>query len=135
GSQNVIELHGNITRTKCFEEGTVIQSWQETGEVPPRCPHCGGWLRPDVGWFEEPMPEAGMNAAMRATARCDLFSSICTSTVVYPAAGLPSEALRGGATVVEINPQPTGFTDHADYVLSGPAGIVVPALLAELRKR
>src|SRR2546425_1040129 len=56
GSRCVIELHGNITRTKCFDEGTVVSSWPDTGEVPPKCPNCGGWLRPDVVWFEEPMP-------------------------------------------------------------------------------
>src|SRR5215469_12429556 len=48
GSQKVIELHGNITRTKCFDEGTIVSKWAETGEVPPKCPDCGGLLRPDV---------------------------------------------------------------------------------------
>src|ERR1039458_8802359 len=107
GSRNVVELHGNITRTKCFDEGTIISSWHETGDVPPKCPNCGGLLRPDVVWFEEPMPEAEMELAARASATCEIFFSIGTSTVVYPAASLPFAALRGGATVVEINPQPT----------------------------
>src|SRR5262249_23649094 len=30
GSRNVVELHGNITRTKCFEENTVVESWPAT---------------------------------------------------------------------------------------------------------
>ena len=42
GSRNVIELHGNITRTKCFDENVVVDRWTDTGEVPPRCPRCGG---------------------------------------------------------------------------------------------
>jgi NAD-dependent protein deacetylase/lipoamidase len=132
GSRNVIELHGNITRTKCFDEGTVISSWPDTGEVPPKCPHCGGWLRPDVVWFEEPMPEAEMEQATEASTHCDVFLSIGTSTVVHPAASLPFEALRSGATVVEINPQPTPFTSEAHYVLAGAAGTVLPRLLASL---
>src|SRR5262249_7888723 len=102
GSRRVVELHGNINRTKCFDEDTVVSSWTETGEMPPRCPTCGGPLRPDVVWFEEAMPEAEMRLANRATIACDIFFSIGTSTVVYPAAGLPLEALRSGATVVEI---------------------------------
>src|SRR6185503_17759328 len=57
GSQNVIELHGNITRTRCFDEGTIVSKWNDSGDVPPKCPRCGGLLRPDVVWFEEPMPE------------------------------------------------------------------------------
>jgi NAD-dependent deacetylase len=131
-SRQVIELHGNITRTKCFDEGTIVSSWKETGDVPPKCPACGGLLRPDVVWFEEPMPEAEMEEAAAASASCDIFLSIGTSTVVYPAAALPSEALRGGATVVEINPQPTPLTAQAHFVLAGAAGVLLPELLKAL---
>lgn len=133
GSRNVIELHGNITRTKCFDEGTIISSWPDTGDIPPKCPNCGGLLRPDVVWFEEPMPEAELELAMQASTRCDIFFSIGTSAAVYPAASLPYEALRNGATTVEINPQPTPFTSQSHYVLAGPAGVVLPQLLASLK--
>lgn len=132
GSRKVIELHGNITRTKCFDEGTIVDTWQDMGEVPPRCPNCGGRLRPDVVWFHEPMPEREMELAMRAATTCDVFLSVGTSTVVYPAASLPFEALRSGAMVVEINPEPTPFTEQAHYVLTGAAGVVLPEVLAKL---
>jgi NAD-dependent deacetylase len=135
GSRNVIELHGNITRTKCFDEGIVISSWADTGEVPPRCPRCGGLLRPDVVWFEEPLPEAEMSGAMRASTSCDVFLSVGTSTVVYPAASLPFEALRAGATVIEINPQPTPLTSRAHFVLAGAAAAIVPELVAKVCNR
>ncbi len=134
GSRNVVELHGNITRTKCFAEGTVVSHWAETGEVPPRCPNCGGLLRPDVVWFEEPMPEAEMEQATRASTKCEIFLSVGTSTVVYPAASLPFEAMRSGAMVVEINPQATPFTAQAHFALSGAAGVVLPEMLASLRR-
>jgi Sir2 family protein len=49
GSRNVIKLYGNITRTKCSEEGTIISTWKDTGDVPPKCPACGGLLRPRRG--------------------------------------------------------------------------------------
>ena len=133
GSRNVIELHGNITRTKCFDEGTIISSWRDTGEIPPKCPNCGGLLRPDVVWFEEPMPEAEMELAMQASTRCDIFFSIGTSAAVYPAASLPYEALRNGATTVEINPHPTPFTPEAHFALAGAAGLILPALLNSIR--
>ena len=132
GSRNVIELHGNIMRTKCFDEGTMVSTWKDTGDVPPKCPNCGGWLRPDVIWFEEPLPQAEMDRAMQASTTCDIFLSIGTSTVVYPAALLPFEALRSGATVVEINPQPTPFTKLAYSVLTGAAGVVLPELLMKV---
>ncbi|MBK7998327.1 MAG: NAD-dependent deacylase [Verrucomicrobia bacterium] len=133
GSRNVIELHGNITRTKCFQENTVVTDWPDTGDVPPKCPRCGGLLRPDVVWFEEALPEKELNAATHASLTCDVFLSVGTSSLVYPAAGLPGAALNAGATVVEINPQPTPFTDRAHFALAGPAGIVLPELLAMLR--
>ena len=133
GSRKVIELHGNIMRTKCFEEGRVVPSWPKTDDVPPKCPDCGGLLRPDVVWFEEPLPDVEMDAATRASTRCDVFLSIGTSTVVYPAASLPFQALRSGATVVEINPEPTPFTEKAHFVLTGAAGVILPELLAKLK--
>jgi NAD-dependent deacetylase len=132
GSRTVIELHGNITRTKCSDEGTIVSNWTDTGDVPPKCPACGGLLRPDVVWFEEPMPEAEMEQATTASTHCDVFFSIGTSTIVYPAAALPSEALRSGATVVEINPQPTPFTAQAHFALAGAAGVLLPELVTAL---
>lgn len=132
GSRRVIELHGNIMRTKCFDEGTPVSSWKDAGDVPPKCPACGGWLRPDVVWFEEAMPEAEMAQAATASTHCDVFFSIGTSTVVYPAAALPAEALRSGATVAEINPQSTPFTAQAHFALAGAAGVVLPELMEGL---
>lgn len=133
GNRNVVELHGNITRTRCFDEGTIIANWKETGDVPPRCPNCGGLLRPDVVWFEEAMPEKETALAFRVSAGCDLFFSIGTSAVVHPAASLPFEALAAGATVVEINPQSTPLTGKASFTLAGPAGKIVPELLDLVR--
>jgi NAD-dependent deacetylase len=132
GSRDVIELHGNITRTKCFAEDTVVTEWADTGDVPPKCPRCGGHLRPDVVWFEESLPEQAIMNAFAASRASDLFLSVGTSTVVYPAASLPFEALQAKATVVEINPDPTPLTPKADFVLSGPAGVVLPELLRQL---
>ena len=133
GSQKVIELHGNITRTKCFDEGTIVSKWPDTQDVPPKCPNCSGLLRPDVVWFEEPLPEAEISLAQQASRNCDVFLSVGTSTVVYPAAALPFEALRSGATVVEINPQATPLTEEVKFVLSGAAGVVLPELMASLK--
>jgi NAD-dependent deacetylase len=133
GSCEVIELHGNITRTKCLDEDVVVTEWPDTGDVPPKCPRCGSMLRPDVVWFEEAMPEEATAAAFAASRACDLFLCVGTSAVVYPAASLPFEALEAGATVVEINPHPTPLTTRADFVLAGRAGVLLPELLACLQ--
>jgi NAD-dependent deacetylase len=129
GSRNVIELHGNIMRTKCFDEDVIVSHWRDDGEVPPRCPKCHGHLRPDVVWFGEMLPDGAIDEAMRVSGACDLFLSIGTSSVVYPAAMLPELALRSGATVVEINPGETPLTNLATFSLRGASGVVLPELL------
>jgi NAD-dependent deacetylase len=129
GSKRIIELHGNIVRTKCFAENVVVDSWPETNDVPPRCPRCGSHLRPDVVWFGESLPDGVFEAADQAARECDLFFSIGTSTVVYPAAALPHTALESCATVVEINPNPTPLTPKAHFALHGPSGVILPQLI------
>ncbi len=134
GSSNIIELHGNINRTKCFDEGNVVDSWPPTTEVPPRCPRCGGLLRPDVVWFGEMLPSGALDAAFEAAQQCDLFFSVGTSALVQPAASLPLAALERGAVVVEINPDTTPLTAHVTFALQGPAGRILPKLLAALKR-
>jgi NAD-dependent deacetylase len=67
--------------------------------------------------------------AEAAASQCGLFFSIGTSSLVYPAAELPFLALKNGAIVVEINPQPTPFSHYATYSLRGLAGEMLPKLL------
>jgi NAD-dependent deacetylase len=130
GSRRVLELHGNLFATKCFGYGKAVEQWEDSGEVPPRCPSCSGRLRPDVVWFGESLPLPILREAETAALQCQVFLSIGTSTVVYPAAELPFTALRGGAMVVEINPQSTPLSAQADFVLQGKSGDVLPALVA-----
>ncbi|MBA2534399.1 MAG: NAD-dependent deacylase [Rubrobacter sp.] len=131
GSREVIELHGNIRRTKCSVEDTMVEDYDE-GESPPYCPSCGAPLRPDVVWFGEMLPPEALEAASMAVRGSDLLLSVGTSSLVYPAAWLPFEALENGAIVVEINPSETPLTRHADYTLRGLAGDVLPRLIREL---
>jgi NAD-dependent protein deacetylase/lipoamidase len=128
GSAQVIELHGNILRVKCSTEGVIVMDWPEH-ETPPRCVRCGSYLRPDVVWFGEMLPAAALRTASEAARICDVFLSIGTSGVVEPAASLPYEAREHGATLIEVNPEPTPLTRHATFQLSGPAGRILPELL------
>jgi NAD-dependent deacetylase len=129
GSHDVIELHGNLQRTMCSREHTLLDEWVDTGELPPRCPACGAYLRPDVVWFGESLPPQALFAAVAAAHDCDVFLSIGTSALVPPAASLPFEALSRGAAVVEINAGATPLTASATFVLRGPAGQLLPALV------
>ena len=131
GSHQVLELHGNLFRAKCFNEDRPVEGWPESDDIPPRCPHCGGLLRPDVVWFGEMLPAGVLRAAEEAAVSAEVFFSIGTSSLVYPAADLPFTALNAGAMVVEINPQPTPLSAHVTLSLNGAAGVVLPALVAQ----
>ena len=128
GSRNLVELHGNIRRTICFDRRHPAESWAATEESPPLCAECGSPLRPDVVWFGEALPPDALRRAQQAAAQCDLFLSIGTSTLVYPAAELPFIAGSNGATVVEINPDATPLSKLADFVLREKSGIALPAI-------
>ncbi len=132
GSPQVIELHGNLRRVKCFECGKPALQWQEEGESVPRCAECGGLLRPDVVWFGEMLPAKALETAWQAAETCQIFFSIGTSGLVQPAASLAHVAKRRGAVVVEINPQPTPLTPQADFFLQGKSGEILPALVAQM---
>jgi NAD-dependent deacetylase len=127
GSRNVIELHGNIRRVKCFDRQHPVAGWSDDS-VPPRCPQCGSMLRPDVVWFGEALPHAALDAATQAARDCEVFISVGTSTVVEPAASLPFIARQSGAGLIEINPQPTPLSAYAQHCLRGTAGSVLPTL-------
>ena len=129
GSVEVVELHGNIHRSKCFVEDVVIAEVPATDERPPRCPRCGAHLRPDVVWFGEALPPRALSRAETMARECDLFLSIGTSGAVFPAAQLPLTARQAGATVVEVNRDPTPLTRVASFSLLGPAGAILPALV------
>lgn len=130
GSRDVIEFHGNIFEDRCFAEGTVHAA-DDTQDVPI-CPACGSNLRPGVVWFGEAIPERALNESCAAAVDCDVFLSVGTSSLVYPAAGLADLARQNGAVVAEINPNPTTHASQFDFALAGKSGVVLPELVNSL---
>ncbi|MGH8286848.1 MAG: SIR2 family NAD-dependent protein deacylase [Steroidobacteraceae bacterium] len=137
GSTDLIEFHGNIMRDRCSRGcGVSVPNRAALApgdDQPPRCHACGAMLRPDVVWFGEAIPEAALIGAGAAVDACDVFMSVGTSSLVFPAAALAAEARRAGALIVEVNPNPTPLTPTADFALQAPAGAALPALVAALR--
>jgi len=128
GSSDVIEFHGNLFENRCFVEGCVVDDADMSVEVPV-CPGCGGMLRPGVVWFGESIPETAMHQAASAVNGCDLFFSIGTSSLVWPAAGLAEAARQQGAGVVEINLDATPLSSQSNFCLQGKSGEVLPELV------
>ena len=134
GAREVLELHGNIWRVRCTacgleREGRTVPF----PALPPHCSRCGGVERPAVVWFGEALPEAVFFQAAEAVSRADVLLVVGTSAVVYPAAGLVEVAASHGASVIEVNPEPSALADRATLALRGPAGEVLPQLDACLQ--
>lgn len=129
GSPSVLELHGNILRTKCSRENRIVDAWEEPAEPPPRC-SCGAPLRPDVVWFGEMLPHGVLEEAAAAAEDCDVLLVVGTSGLVYPAAALPHAALTAGVPVIVIDPDavPLAREPGVDQ-LRGRAGEILPALV------
>jgi NAD-dependent deacetylase len=119
GSKAVLELHGSLWRVRCEPEKKLIEA-ADLVMASLKC-DCGAWLRPDIVWFGDSMKEAVFTAASRAIESCDLFIGVGTSGVVYPAAALPSLALKNGATMIEINLEETPASALYEYTMRGPA--------------
>jgi NAD-dependent deacetylase len=128
GTGGLVRLHGSIWELRCHVR-TCGATWRDERvpltELPPRCPSCGGLARPAVVWFGEPLSEADIDAALQAC-RCDVFMTIGTSALVYPAAGLVHEARRRGAYTAEVNAEPTPASAFVDVTIEGPAEQVLP---------
>jgi len=129
GSQNVLELHGNIQRVRCSDCYMFAETWGDDTESVPTCESCGGLLRPDVVWFGETLPRDQLEKAVEAARTCDVFFSIGTSGIVQPAASLAHAARNKGSVVVEINAEPTALTEKADFFFQGRSGEMLPELV------
>lgn len=136
GSRKVLELHGNILRSKCSVTGRTISSeWlaDSPHEAPPSPYVAHGFARPDVVWFGETLPHQALEDAMDAAVRCDFCISAGTTSLVQPAASLPLMALEHGAALIEINPQETPLSPHAQQCLRGTVSQVLPAIVSQLQ--
>ena len=136
GSIDVLELHGNIWKLRCTEEGTITDNHDvPLKEMPPFCEACGALLRPHVVWFGESLSPTVLHKAFLISSSCEVMFVIGTSAVVQPAASLPLQAANAGAKIVEINPDPTPLTSYADFSFRGKSGGVLPVIDKELNRR
>jgi len=133
--EHVVELHGNTTYAACldcaerYELAWVRKRFEDAGGCAPDC-RCGGYIKTATISFGQAMPEAEMRRAEELTMTCDVFLSIGSSLVVWPAAGFPLMAKRNGARLVIINRDPTEFDDLADLVVREDIGTVLAPFIA-----
>ena len=131
GTRNVVRFHGSIWEVSCWNGCRESPArWPDPtvtyAELPPGCPHCGGLVRPAVVWFGEGIGSETLELAARALAN-DVFLTVGTSSVVYPAS-LSRAAKARGAFTGEINLEATPVSARLDASVHGPAEVVLDEL-------
>ena len=130
GNSVVYEFHGNMSRFVCTKCGHKVDAKSmKLTEEPPRCTQCGGLMKPDFIFFGEGIPEDAYYGSVRAAENCDAFVIIGTSGQVSPANMIPGIAKRNGAKIIEINMEPSTYTNYiTDIYLEGKSGEILPAI-------
>lgn len=124
GSQTVYELHGSVHRNYCTKcRAFYGVDFIANGQGVPRCPVCGGLVKPDVVLYEEGLDQDTIEGAVLAISRADVLIVGGTSLVVYPAAGLINY-YRGNKLAL-INRDPTPYDGQADLVIHDSIGAVL----------
>jgi NAD-dependent deacetylase len=135
GSQNVIELHGNIFGMFCItcgkrEQYDYLNFFDNFNEEKiPICLVCNNILKPDVVLFEEQLPQEAWSQAVQLSSECDVMFVIGTSLNVSPANTLPYHAIKNHAVLVEINPNITEMTSLMDFSLRESVSKILPRIL------
>lgn len=123
GSRRVIELHGTASKYDCTDcRASFGPEILNTPDLVPRCPLCGGIVRPRVTLYGEALDGFSFEDARQAIASADLLVAGGSSLTVYPAASLLTE-FRGDRFVI-VNRTPTPFDGAADLVIRAGLGDV-----------
>lgn len=136
-SDRVVELHGNTTYATClkcdkrYELAWVRERFEAAGEHAPDCASCGGHIKTATVSFGQSMPEQAMRRAEDLAEGCDLFVSIGSSLVVWPAAGVPLRAKKSGACLVIVNREATELDEFADLVIRNDIGEVFQPFITD----
>ena len=162
GMKNVLEYHGNVFKLRCIScnsrfsrDEFDLERLRQEGQLPPRCPKCGGVIKSDSVAFGEPIPHDVAHQSLEAAWKCDLMLICGTSAVVYPFAELPSVARQrrtererksetglhvveriSAVTIIEVNAEPTPLTEEkiSDYLITGKTGEILPRIVEEVKR-
>ncbi|MBT3336385.1 MAG: NAD-dependent deacylase [Anaerolineae bacterium] len=131
GSIEVYEYHGNSRNLICTSCGQKSPaSHFDLNLLPPLCIRCSKILKPDFIFYGEAIPEPAMSLSFQETEQADVFLLVGTTGEVMPAAQLPHIAKRNGAKIIEINIEPSLYTQQiTDIFLQGKATVAITNLL------
>jgi NAD-dependent deacetylase len=136
GSRRVVEFHGNARQLRCLNcDARSRQDEPPPGDRAPRCPACGGVIRPQVVFFGEPIPPSALSEAATLSRGCRTMLVVGTSATVAPASLLPFMAKESGARLIEVNLEPTELSWAVDLSLAGrSASVALPELVQAVER-
>lgn len=131
GSENVVELHGNLRDYYCVDCGKNFDlDYVKKFDGEARCDNCDGIVRPDIVLYGESLDSSNMSYAISLISQADVLIIGGTSLVVYPAAGLID--FYNGDKLVVINKDNTPRDSRADYLIQGDISKVMKELVEDL---
>ena len=133
GSRVVLELHGHLREATCMgcyrvlpiEE--LLDDFLASGRVP-RCPTCGGVMKPNVVLYGEQLPIETVSAAMEHVRQADLMLVAGSSLEVMPASQLPLRVRERAGRLIVVNLMPTYVDDIAEVVIHADVTEVLPRI-------
>ncbi|KAJ8727525.1 hypothetical protein PYW07_001644 [Mythimna separata] len=154
GTRNIIELHGNMFKTRCTKCNEVLVNTDSpicpalagTGSPTsdklvsdikekdlPHCkkPDCGGLLRPHIVWFGEVLETSILEKTDIVISKCNVCLVVGTSSIVYPAAAFPTIMAASGSIIAEFNIQPSPASSKFDFYFQGPSATTLPQALSD----
>lgn len=131
GNQNIYHIHGQINQAVCLNCGHVLETFGDV-DTETTCSNCQimGLMKPNIVFFGENL--LCMDKVDDILRKCDLFISIGTSGVVYPAAGFVQLAKYYGADTIEFTLDTTANNYLFDRHIYGKAGETLPRYVDEL---
>lgn len=133
----IIELHGNVNEIHCMDchcaiKRSYIQKRIKAGDLVPKCPNCGGRVKPNILLFNEPIVEDVLEEATEYAEKCDLMLIFGSSLSVFPANQIPLLARKAGAKLIFINRDPTFMDKYATLRMLGDLETYLPMIVRSL---
>ena len=147
-------MHGSLEYVRCsvpcqkrlhpfppdLEPKTRETALTDADRAALACPDCGAPTRPHVLWFDEYYDEDfyRFDTCLRLADQTDLLVTVGTSGATNLPNHVLSRVVRGGGTVIDVNPNDNIFAQTArrsgGYALQGSSGEVLPALVQALTR-
>lgn len=133
GSKNILELQGNIFKSRCSNCSNSFTQYTIHEEEVPQCDRCGGYIRPNVVWFGEEVDRHDYRQARDLAMNCDVFITIGIYQQMFPAKELIEISKENGAFMFEISKERSIHSSIMNRVLTGKYNKIIKYLIDDYK--